>query len=382
MTRLLGLLTLAVLLCLPPCPAPACSLCNGSALQQKPLREHWERAKVVVYGTLANPRLTNTQTGVGVTDVQILQVLKSDPILGNAKTIELSRYLPVIDPKKPPRQLIFCDVIKDKIEPYFGKELRSPVLLDYFKGIQALAGKDRIEALKFFFQFLDHEDPVLADDAVLEFLRSTDAEVGQVAKHLPVNKLRRWLQDPNTLADRLSLYAFLLSAAGDPGDARLLRSLIDKSDKRTKAALDGLLAGYIQLNPSAGWELAIGMLHDPRTPLLERFAIIRTFRFYYGWKPAESKAQVLRGLGGLIETSLLDVAVEDFRRWQMWDLTPKILAQFGKPGNDSQIVRRTIVRYALCCPQPECRTFIDRVRRSDGEMVGEIEEGLELERKH
>lgn len=365
-----------------PCPAPACSLCNGYALKQKPLREHWERAKIVVYGTLSNPRFLNSQAGIGVTDVNILQVLKFDPILGNAKTVELSRYMPVLDPKKPPRQLIFCDVIKDKIEPYFGKEVRSPALLDYFKGIQALQGKDRMETLKFFFQYLDHEDPALADDAVLEFLRSTDAEVGQVAKHLPVNKLRRWLQDPDTLSDRLSLYAFLLSAAGDSADARLLRTLIAQPDKRIRTALDGLLAGYIQLNPRDGWDLAIRMVQDPRTPLLERFAILRTFRFYYGWKPAESKAQVLRGLGGLIESSLIDVAVEDFRRWQMWDLTANVLAQFGKPGNDSQIVRRTIVRYALCCPLPECRAFLDRVRRSDGEMVREIEEGLELERKN
>src|SRR5262245_29251926 len=98
MTRFLGLLTLALVLCL-PCPAPACSLCNGNALQMKPLREHWERAKVVIYGTLANPRFINSQAGIGVTDVNILQVLKSDPILGNAKTVELSRYMPVLDPK-------------------------------------------------------------------------------------------------------------------------------------------------------------------------------------------------------------------------------------------------------------------------------------------
>ena len=61
----------------------------------------------------------------------------------------------------------------------------------------------------------------------------------------------------------------------------------------------------------------------------------------------------------------------------MWDLTAKVLAQYGRPTHDTPIVRRTIIRYALCCPQPEARQFIANLRRLDPELVRELEEGLE-----
>lgn len=366
-----------------PCPAPACSLCPGGLLQQKTLREQWDKALLVVVGTLANPRFVDPKGGLGVTDLIIEQVLKSDPILGNARVIELNKYLPILDPKKPSRQVVFCDVIRERIEPSLGKEVRSPALLQYLKDSQGLQGKSRTDMLRFYFQYLDHPDPVLADDALLEFFRSTDAEVGQAAKLLPGDKLRRWLQDPKTTSDRLSLYSFLLSAAGNPDDAQLFRDLMSRQDRRITEALDGILAGYINLNPKDGWDLAGKILTDRRNSLLQRFAVVRTFRFFYGWKPQECKTDVVRGLARLIDDpAMIDIPVDEFRRWKVWDYTAKILNSFGVPGADAPIVRRSIIRYALCCPLPEARQFIDRVRRQDPETVQDLEEGLQLERKN
>jgi hypothetical protein len=273
-------------------------------------------------------------------------------------------------------------VIKDKIEIYLGKDVRSPALLDYVGNIRHLQGKNRIDMLRYYFQYLDHPDPVLADDAVLEFFRSSDAEVGQAAKLLPGDKLRRWLKDPETNSDRLSLYSFLLSAAGNEDDARLLRSLMERTDVRTTNALDGILAGYINMNPKDGWKLAGDMLADQKAPLLRRWAVVRTLRFYYGWKPDESKNDVVRALGKLLDDpQMVDLPAEYLRRWKIWDLTGKILAQYGRPGGDSVIVRNSILRYALCCPLPEARHFVDHVRRMDPVAVREIEEGLAIEGK-
>ena len=42
------------------------------------------------------------------------------------------------------------------------------------------------------------------------------------------------------------------------------------------------------------------------------------------------------------------------------------------------ITRRAIIRYALCCPLPEARQFVERIRTRETELVSEIEAGLRL----
>jgi len=254
--------------------------------------------------------------------------------------------------------------------------------MQYLQGALALPGKDRTRALLYFFNYLDHADETVALDAFLEFARSTDEEVGQVTRHLPPARLRRLLQDPKTPPERLGLYAFLLGAAGGEQDAELLRKLIESPTDRTVSALDGLLCGYIHLRPQEGWNLTVKLLGDSKKSFSQRFAVSRVLRFYLGWKPAESKAQVLRGLDVMLpDGEVADLAVEDLRRWKIWDLTAKVLAQYGKPSHDSPIVRRAIVRYALVCPQPEARRFVDELRRRDPDLIRDLQEGLEIEKQ-
>jgi hypothetical protein len=362
-------------------PARSCSLCQG-LFASRTIRQDWERADVVLYGSLANPRLDSG--GSGTTELVIERVLKGGPRLNgdNLRTITLARFIPVLDPKMPPRFVVFGNFVQGKLDPHTGRAVRSPALFDYLKGIQELPGKDRTQALQYFGNYLDHEDQVIAQDAFLEFVRSTDAEVGQAARLLSPDKIRRIVQDPRTSEERLSLAAFLLGACGNDRDAALLRSMIDRPTERSLKALDGILGGYIHLQPQQGWDLTLKMLSDRRRPFTQRYAALRTVRFHYGWKPAESKPFVLRGLGQLVDDGeMADLAIEDLRRWRTWDLTARVLAQFGKSSHDAPIVRRGIVRYALSCPLPEARQFIERLRRQDAELVRDLEESLEFEKK-
>src|SRR5262249_7263558 len=109
--------------------------------------------------------------------------------------------------------------------------------------------------------------------------------------------------------------------------------------------------------------------------------VLRTLRFYYGWKPQESKERVLRGLASAIpQGDLADLAIEDLRRWQLWDLTDDVLAQYGKKSHDAPLMRRAIIRYALSCPKPQAAAFIIQRRRDDAEAVKDVDEGLQQEK--
>jgi len=93
---------LAGILAAAPAPALACSLCAGNPAQTQTLRQDAARARLVLYGRLANPRLNSDGNGPatgGSTDFHIAAVLKADPFLGSQKVIALPRYVPV-DPKE------------------------------------------------------------------------------------------------------------------------------------------------------------------------------------------------------------------------------------------------------------------------------------------
>jgi hypothetical protein len=360
--------------------APACSLC-GSLASRQTLCQEMESAKVVLYGTLANPRFDNSPgapPGSGLTDLHIARVLRTDPALGNAKTLVIPQYLPVLDAKDPPKFVVLCKVADGKLQPYTGRSIKSEAVLKYVEGALALQGKDRVQTLLYFFAYLDNADETIAADAFLEFARSSDQEIAQIAPRLPPDRLRRLLQDPRTPSERLSLYGFLLGTAGTDRDADLLRDMILRPTDRTAGALDGLLSGYIQRRPREGWDLVVAVVSDGKRPFSQRFAAARTLRFYHTCQPVESRREVLRGLDAMLpDGEVADLAIEDLRRWKLWDLTAKVLAQYGRATHDTPIVRRTIIRYALCCPQPEARQFIANLRRLDPGLVRELEEGLE-----
>jgi hypothetical protein len=363
-----------------PALAPACSLCSGNPQTTPTLRQDAAQARLILYGTMANPQLGAGGDG-GTTDLNIVNVVKSDPFLGDKKKVELPRYVPVTDPKDPPKFLVFCDVTGNKLDPYRGVSVKSPAVVNYLKGALALDAKDRGRALEYYFRYLDDADPVVTNDAYLEFAKATDQEIGLVARKLSPDKFRRLIDDAATPPERLGLYAFLLGACGGDKDAALLRSLIQGGDARTRAALDGLLGGYIQVRPREGWDLALTILRDSKRSFIERYAVLRTLSFYYNWKPDDSRRQVLLGLGiALAQGDIADVAVEDLRRWKLWDLTADVLALFGKESHAAPIVQRGIVRYAVSCPRNEAARFVDDLRKQDPDLLKDVEESLQFEK--
>jgi hypothetical protein len=377
--RMLLVASVLALLVALPCPAPSCSLCSTNLQQIPTFRQEAAQpsARMILIGTLQNGRVSPPAT-----DLHVTQVLRPDPALGGKKIVELPRYIPT-DEKNPARYLIFLDVLeKDKLDPYRGVPLKTAEAADYVKKALTLDPKDRVGNLQFFFRYLENPDKEVAADAYLEFAKATDQEIGKVGPKLSAEKLRVWLRDPQTPDSRLGLYAFLLGLSGGDQDATYFQTLLKSPTERTNAAFDGILGALIHLRPKEGWETVQAILHDGRRPLLQRLAVVRTLRFYHGWQPDKSKAQILRAAAVMLEQGqLADVAVEDLRRWQLWDLTGDVLALYGKKGYDAPVVQRALVRYALSCPETPARRFLDDLRRKDPEVVKEVEESLQFEKK-
>ncbi|MFO0866915.1 MAG: hypothetical protein U0744_20125 [Gemmataceae bacterium] len=199
--------------------AHACSLCELTGKRHS-LGGELDRSEFAIYGTIANPRfLTDGRPGAGVTEFRIEKAFKSHPDLGSAKTTELPRYLPVLDAKNPPRYLVFGDFHKGKIDTFQGFSVRTSAVIDYLEATRPLRSGPRLEALAVYARYLDHPDPQVAEDAFLEFALSRDLEVLEAAKKVDLEKVRKLLADPKLDADRASLFAFMLGAAGKASDA-------------------------------------------------------------------------------------------------------------------------------------------------------------------
>jgi hypothetical protein len=338
--------------------------------------------QVILYGHLDDARKDPSNPSNGTTDLVITTVLKNDPALGKRRKVQIPRYLPIEDARNPPRFLLFADVSGGKVVPVAGRQF-TQAALDYLKGILAIDPKDRVKLLRYCFDYLDSPGQEVARDASLEFTRATDREIAQAAKGLPASRLRRWLQDPRTTPERLDMYGWLLgNCGGGDLDAELLRKLLGKMiGQKEPVQPDGLLIGYVLLRPKDGWAYVLALLKDSSAPFSVRYSGLRAARFFEAARPGfVPRKDILKAFATLIgQGDMADLPIDYLRQRRCWDLTEQILPLFGRESHKAPIVRRTILRYTLQCPDPQARAFVATLRRQDREFVEEIEEGLKLE---
>src|SRR5207249_2959578 len=92
--------------------------------------------------------------------------------------------------------------------------------------------KDTAERLRYFARYLEHDDPLIAEDAYQEFGHMPFDKVAEVADALDQAKLRGWLGDEHVRDYRKGFYAVALGLAKSARDrtanAELMRKLIDE----------------------------------------------------------------------------------------------------------------------------------------------------------
>ncbi|HMP01309.1 MAG TPA: hypothetical protein PKD86_06190 [Gemmatales bacterium] len=378
-------LTLAVATLLLAPVASACPFCG--AMQGQTLAKEVQQARFVVFGTLANPqiRLNPDGTEGGTTDLNIEAVVKEHEFLKDRSKLVLPRYIPVGPKDQAIYFLVFCDLFQDRIDPYRGLPMKDKDVVTYLKGALPLEEAPAPKRLKFYFDYLDHEDPELATDAYREFASSDYKDVlgmieaGDRAKLR--DKLVHWLRDPNTPAFRLGFYGMLLGHCGQKDDVAVFKELLADPERAQLTGLDGVLAGYVLLDHTAGWATLKGIVADEKREFQTRYSGLRALRFMWDYHPTlVPKSALLAALETLLgQKDIADLVIDDLRKWQEWSLSKKVLPLHAAPSHDVSIIKRAIVKYAIRCPNPEAQAFIAEQRRVQPDLVRQIEELLELE---
>jgi hypothetical protein len=355
-----------------PAAASAFTFC---CINSSTLIDEINQAGMVLYGTLTNAKPDdNDEPGQGTTDLHIEAIIKAHEILGkNQKVITLPRYVPPTDKKL--KHLIFCDPFKGKVDPYRGVPVSADSdLLKYIKGALEVKDKDIRTRLRYYFDYLGNKELEISNDAYKVFSQEDYKDYRDLAKKLPADLIAKWLEDPNTPSYRYDLLAKLLGHCGQDKHAVLLRKMLDDPRKRGGSGFDGFLIGYTLLKPKEGWAYVKGILEDPKKDFMVRYAALRTVRFFYDWRPDVVKRKVLiEGTRKLLKQSdVADLAIEDLRKWKNWDSCDQILALHNMPSFNVPIVRRAILRFALCCPGKKAEDYVEQCRKKDPQGVQDV----------
>jgi hypothetical protein len=388
--RLMLLSTATALLLTAPNSVSACPFCTVSGTT---LVSEVAQADFILYGSLSNPQRDPddpTGFGKGTTDLTIEKVIKSNDIVKDKKKITIPKYLPPEPGGKEYKYLIYFNIVNGQIDPYRGEAFPADSKLpDYLTGAIDVRAKDSATRLRYFFDYLESPDITISSDAYGEFAMADYKEIREVASKLPAELILKWLKDPNTRGSRFGLYGLILGHSGKAADAKAIRDLLDDKDRSYTSGLDGVVTGYIMLNPKDGWEYLNGLIKDSSKDFPIKYAALKTVRFFWEYRPdVIPTSQVLEAMKLLVDNpDIADMPIEDLRKWKVWEFTPLVLSYSNREShNSTPIINRAILKFAIAAasldPKNTSATeFVKAARAKDPKRVEFLEELLKEELK-
>ncbi len=360
----------------------ACPFCEMSG---KTFYKEIQDAKIVVYGKLANAQVKLNPDGTesSSTELHIVEVLKDHPYLKGRKVLILPRYLPFN--KGQEDFLVFCDVYKDRLDPYRGMPVIDKDMVAYMRQSLQIGDTNIHKRLEFSLPYLDHADLELANDAYREFAQVDYKHVSEwVAKTDRAalrGKLIHWLSSEETPPYRYGLYGMLLGLVGKPEDAKVFEKLVTDPQSGLVTGMDGLMAGYIRAVPTAGWAYVKSQFADASIPFARRYSALQAIRFIWRYQPdVLTSKEIVQGLAPMLEQhDIADLVIDDLRKHQEWSLVDTILQMTKESANNQPQMKRSILKYMLKCPDAKAKAYVADVRKTNPTLVEQAEDYLKLE---
>ncbi|HVW38881.1 MAG TPA: hypothetical protein VHB99_16310 [Pirellulales bacterium] len=230
--------------------------------------------------------------------------------------------------------------------------------------------KPAAERLAYFIPFLEHRNPLLAEDAYREFGRARFDEVAQVADKLPMDLLRTRLADDHVPQERKGFYGLALGLARDPAERRrnaeFLKQQILTPASDFRAGFDGVLGGYLLLAGEPGLELIEQKyLANPQAASGDVRHAMTALRFYheYGREvPGERVAAAMRRL--LAREEFAPEAIVDLARWEDWESTSAVIELNRRLQSQNAPIRRAAIGFLTLSPMQQAADEIARLRKS------------------
>ncbi|HIF32564.1 MAG TPA: hypothetical protein EYQ75_13025 [Planctomycetaceae bacterium] len=223
------------------------------------------------------------------------------------------------------------------------------------------------ERLRFFLNYLEHADEMLARDAYDEFARAPYSSVILLKKDLDHAKLIEWITDRSISPSRRRLYFTLIGVAGGQGDIQLLERLLNSEDRKDRAGLDALIGCYITLKGKKALPLIEDLfLKNENAEYADTYGAIMALRFHGTEGGVVSREDVLVSLRCMLDRpKVADLIIPDLARWEDWDAMPRLVQLFKDADDKSSWVRVPVINYLRACPKPEAEKYIAELEKLD-----------------
>jgi hypothetical protein len=250
-------------------------------------------------------------------------------------------------------------------------------MLKYVGGALKLNDKSSLARLRYSVDFLLSSNADVANSVHFDLQRGDYKDVRKVAEKLNAESLVKALQDDKRIAHH-ELYALLLAHCGGKEHAALLRNLLDDDRYRSKSR-GSMMFAYVLLDPTAGWALLEDCSGEKKIPFLKRYAAYSAMRLLADERSDfVNTKKCVEGITRFLKIpDMADFAVEDLRRRGRWEYCETILDLNDNPKYKFPSISKSILRYALVCPDPMAKAFVLLERARDPERVADAEEGLE-----
>lgn len=310
---------------------------------------------------------------------RIVKVLRGEEKLAGVKEIDVV-YFGEDAPDKKFLITGIAAITPEKIEWTTPVPL-APRAVEYVEKLPTLP-ETGVERIAFFQEYLEDEDPLLAQDAYDEFARAPYADVIAIGPRMHRDKLLQWIKDPTVGPSGRRLYLTMLGICGQPDDVTMIEEflnydyqitkpgiiaaigttgvlgvpigtgLIDEAihadERRKKESLDALIACYIKLKGPSALELVNAkFLGNPSVEYKHLHSAIMALRFHGEETDIVPREQLLDSMRlALDHKEFADQVIPDLTRWEDWDVMPRLVKMFKDAPVDDWI-RQPVASYVL-----------------------------------
>lgn len=357
----------------------ACPFCSAAS---QTLTEETQAADAVVLAKLvkeastgpANDKLGVANPNAGTAIFKVEEVIRGDKVK-SGQEIDVVYF----GPADREQFFMISGIGNEKLDWLTPLPLSSAGV-EYARKLPSVpaSGADR---LAFFQDYLEHPDPLLAQDAYDEFGRAPYQELHDLKPRIYHEKLVKWIQDPEVSPSRRRLYFTMLGVCGNERDVPMLEKLIVSDyptkqpfveqlvqtgltmggpvglpawaelvkldERRKKLGLDALVACYLTLRGGDGLDLIDRLfLKNDKVEYQYTYSIVMALRFHGDEAtsnvPHERLLASMRLL--LNDPDFADQVPIDLSRWKDWSVLDRLVGMYKKADANGYI-RQPVVSY-------------------------------------
>lgn len=343
-----------------PAELVACPFCN--AVSQTLRQEMAAMDSVVIAISTQDASERDAETGKLM--MKVVQVLKGGDLVQVGDELEAIYYGDVTKGRRfmlsgvdPPQLQWSCLPVTERAETYIGK-------------MNALEDDDLVR-LKFYYQFLQDEESMLARDAYDEFAIAPYDAVKKLAPEMDHDQLVKWISDPEMPTDRKRLYLTLLGVCGGKDDLSMLEKMLRSTSKSSRGGLDAMIACYLTLGGESGLGLINELfLANKQAPYADTYQAIMAIRFHGTEGDVIPRSALVESLHHVLDRKdLADLVIPDLARWNDWSQINRLVNLFETADPENNWVRVPVVNYLRACPLDSAKEALKKIEKIDPESV-------------